>query len=99
MRWMKPKINMSNTIQCVLVSGVAGNDTDGYCVKTQYLHRGNWVEVLFNGQTKTILPSKDQVVYRLHHDTVVWSDLPDIPEEKYVSAAIRINEVLHNAGH
>jgi hypothetical protein len=32
------------------------------------------------------------------HDTFNWSDLPDIPEGKYISSAIEINENLHNSG-
>jgi type I restriction-modification system DNA methylase subunit len=92
------KINTSKKIKCVLISGVAGNDTDGYIVKNQYLANGKWKEVLFNGKTKNILLSKDQVKYILEHDTFEWSDLPDLPEGKYIDSALGINEILHNAG-
>jgi len=92
------KINKSKTIKCILISGVAGNDTDGYIVKNQYLKNGIWEDVLFNGKDKNILLSKEQALYIIHHDTVDWTDLPDIPEEKYISSAIEINEILHNAG-
>jgi type I restriction enzyme M protein len=92
------KINQSKKIKCVLISGVAGNDTDGYIVKNEYLKKGRWKEVLFNGKTKNILLSKGQVQYILEHDTFEWSDLPDLPEEKYTDSALEINEILHNAG-
>ncbi len=92
------KINTSSKIKCILISGVAGNDTDGYIVKNQYLQNDEWVDVLFNGRTKNILLSKDQAVYILQHDTFEWSDLPDITEDKYISSAIDINENLHNSG-
>ncbi len=92
------KINLSKDIKCILISGVAGNDTDGYIVKNQYLKDGKWIEVLFNGKTKNILLSKEQAVYILEHDTFKWSDLPDIPEGKYISSAIDINKNLHNSG-
>ena len=92
------KINSNQDIKCILISGVAGNETDGYIVKNQYFKNGKWVEVLFNGKTKNILLSKEQAIYILKHDTFQWSDLPDIPEEKYISSAIDINENLHNSG-
>jgi len=92
------KLNKSNKIKCVLISGVAGNDTDGYIVKNQYLKDEKWQEVLFNGKTKNILLSKAQIQYILNHDIFEWSDLPDLPEEKYISAALYVNETLHNAG-
>ena len=92
------KINSSSDINCILISGVAGNDTDGYIVKNQYLQKGKWVNVLFNGKTKNILLSKEQATYILEHDTFKWLDLPDIPEGKYISSAIGINDNLHNSG-
>lgn len=92
------KINQSKRVKCVLISGVAGNDTDGYIVKNQYLKNGKWQNVLFNGKTKNILLSKKQVNYILEHDTINWQEFPDLPEEKYISAALDINEILHNAG-
>ncbi len=92
------KINKSAKVKCILISGVAGNDTDGYIVKNQYLKNDKWVDVLFNGKTKNILLSKGQATYMLECDTFEWSDLPDIPEDKYISAAIDINETLHQSG-
>jgi type I restriction-modification system DNA methylase subunit len=92
------KINSSQDIKCILISGVAGNDTDGYIVKNQYFKEGKWIEVLFNGKTKNILLSKEQATYILEHDTFNWSDLPDTPEGKYISSAIDINDNLHNSG-
>jgi type I restriction enzyme M protein len=92
------KINSSKDIRCILISGVAGNDTDGYIVKNQYLQNGQWVDILFNGNTKNILLSKEQAIYILEHDTFNWSDLPDIPEGKYIDSAIYINDILHNSG-
>jgi type I restriction-modification system DNA methylase subunit len=92
------KINKSKKVKCVLISGVAGNETDGYIVRNQYLKNGKWHDVLFNEQYKNILLSKSQALYILHNETFKWTDLPDIPEEKYISSAIEINEILHNAG-
>lgn len=92
------KINKSKKIKCVIISGVAGNDIDGYIVRNQYLKDGVWTDILFNGEHKNILLSKSQALFILNNETFEWSDLPDIPEEKYISSAIEINEILHNAG-
>lgn len=40
------KINKSKKIKCVLISGVAGNDTDDYIVKNQYLKNEKWEDVI-----------------------------------------------------
>ncbi len=92
------KINKSKKIKCILISGVAGNDTDGYIVRNQYLKNGIWNDVLFNGKEKNILLSKEQVAYLISNETFDWNEFPDLPEEKYISSAIDINEILHNAG-
>jgi type I restriction enzyme M protein len=57
------KINQSKKINCVIVSGIAGNDTDGFTVVNQYLHNGSWETILFNGKAKDTLLSKDQAQY------------------------------------
>lgn len=92
------KINKSRKIKCVLISGVAGNDTDGYRVINQFLREGKWETILFNGKPKDTLLSKEQAQYVLRNKTANYNELPDFPEEKYLSSAERINEVLHNAG-
>jgi len=92
------KINKSKKIKCVIISGIAGNDTDGYTIINQYLHNGKWETILFNGKTKDTLLSKEQVNYLLTHKTPNWQEFPDFPEEKYLSSAEIINEILHNSG-
>ena len=93
------KINKSKKVKCVLISGVAGNDTDGYIVKNQYLKNGKWEDVLLEkGKIKNILLSKKQALYILQNDKPEWSEFPDLPEEKYIDSALEINEILHNAG-
>ena len=93
------KINASKEIKCVLISGVAGNDTDGYIVRNQYFKNGKWEDVLLGeGKIKNILLSKEQAQYILEHDKPEWKEFPDLPEEKYIDSALEINEILHNAG-
>lgn len=92
------KINESSKIKCVIASGVAGNDVDGYKVVNKYLKNGKWETILFNGKIKNILLSKEQVKYILKNNVIDYKEFPDLPEAKYISAAEEINEILHNAG-
>jgi len=92
------KINKSKKIKCIIITGLAGNDTDGYTIKNQYLHNGEWETILFNGKPKDTLLSKEQTIYLLDNKTPNWQEFPDFPEEKYLSSAETINEILHNAG-
>lgn len=92
------KINKSKKINCIIITGVAGNDTDGYTVINQYLHEKEWKTILFNGKAKDTLLSKEQTIYLLNNKTPNWQEFPDFPEEKYLSSAETINEILHNAG-
>lgn len=92
------KINKSKKINCILISGVAGNDTDGFSVINQYLKNGKWETILFNGNIKDTLLSKTQAEYIIKNKTIDYREFPDFPEEKYLSSAEKINEILHNAG-
>ncbi len=92
------KINKSKKIKCIIATGIAGNDTDGYTIINQYLHNRKWETILFNGKAKDTLLSKEQVNYLLTNKTPNWQEFPDFPEEKYLSSADKINDILHNAG-
>ena len=92
------KINTSNKIKCVVATGIAGNDTDGYTIINQYLQNNKWETILFNGRSKDTLLSKEQINYLLFNKTPNWQEFPDFPEEKYLSSAENINKILHNAG-
>ena len=102
------KINKSKKVKCVLISGVAGNDSDGYVVKNQILINSSWKTVLFEeNKVKNILLSKDQIKFIFNDkkkeisekkNRVLYKNLPDIPEKKYIEVAENINEILHNAG-
>lgn len=91
------KINESPHIKAVLISGVAGNDSDGYIVSSQYLKDGVWRTVLINGHEKTSLLSKREVLEIVRSDNPEFSDFAELSEEKFLTAAEKINEILHLA--
>lgn len=92
------KINQSKNLKCILISGVAGNDSDGFNVENKYFKNGKWETVLFNGRTKNTLLSKEQAKYIIKNKTINYKEFPDFPEKKYLSSAEKINDILHNAG-
>lgn len=102
------KINKSKTIKAVIISGVAGNDSDGYIVRNQILINSSWKTIMFEeSKIKNILLSKEQIKFIFDNtekeiikkkESVLYKNLPDTPEEKYIEVAENINEILHNAG-
>jgi len=92
------KINKGDDIKSLIISGIAGNDTDGFIVINQYLNKNKWETILFNNKTKNILLSKEQARYILDNKTINYQDFPDIPEKKFIEVGIEINEILHTNG-
>ncbi len=92
------KLNQSAKIKCILISGVAGNDIDGFTVQSEYLTEKGWKKVLFNNEPKDTLLSKKQAQYLIDNKTPEWREFPDFPENKYLQSAEDINEILGAAG-
>lgn len=92
------KLNKSKKIKCLLISGIAGNNDDGFIVENQFLRNGTWEIILFNGKRKDTLLAKKQINYILENNDNEYKDLPDLPVEKYLASAEEINEILHEAG-
>lgn len=92
------KLNKSIKLNCPIITGVAGNDIDGFTVHSEYLTDNGWEPVLFNNKPKDTLLSKQQAQYLIKNKTPNWNEFPDFPEEKYFQSAEDINEILHTAG-
>lgn len=89
------KINTSDTVKCLFISAIAGNDNDGYLISNQYLHNGVWTEIVKNGYEKTSLLSREEIENILSTDTPVIDDRIEFSEEKYLKTAQSVNETLH----
>ncbi len=95
------KINKSKKIKSLIISGIAGNNDDGFIIENQFFRNESWESILFNDNKKNTLLSKKQAQYILKYSDNNYKDLPDLPdlpEEKYIAAAEEINEILHDAG-
>ncbi|MFN4085954.1 MAG: class I SAM-dependent DNA methyltransferase [Spirosomataceae bacterium] len=90
-------INRSSLIQAFIVSGVAGNDIDGYLIKTAIIHRNGTTQIVqYNSNSITGLLSPDQAKYLFDNSTNLLNEL--VSDEKILlSIAEKINEELHSA--
>jgi len=90
------EINKSSIIKTPIVSGVAGNDEDGYIVKSAFLVKKTYKVITYNKKEITSLVSKELARELLAVGTATLSDLT-INEKYLLSIAEKINEVLHSA--
>ena len=81
-------------MQAVLVTGVAGNDDEGYLITNRYLHQGNFEDVTNNGEALTGLLSPQTILRIITEDTADLEDLP-IEEEVFLATAQAVNRDLH----
>ena len=88
------KLNEGALRKVRIVSGVAGNDDDGYIVRSQLLIDETWHNVSINGIATTGLLSPDECQKLLDREQPNLDD-PPINEILFVTTAERINEILH----
>lgn len=88
------KINQSNKIKVLFITGIAGNDDEGYISKSQFYQNGKWEDVTENDIELTGLLSKKQVEDILEQKTAHLKDV-EITEEEFLETAENINEILH----
>ena len=88
------KINNSKQIKVLFITGIAGNQKDGFIAKSEYFNGKNWQEIKENNIALTGLLSKQQV------DTILSLKDPsirdvEITEEEFMKVAETINNTLH----
>ncbi len=88
-------INKEDTVEAVLISGVAGNDADKYLVQNEFLDNGIFKEVKINSEPTSALLSRDIVERLLERESADIQDFP-IDEEYFLSKAESINQILHD---
>lgn len=92
------KINATKgQYKVLLATGVAGNEEAGYLMRTAIRLDGKWVTVTINKQEATGLLSPNDVDVLLKDG---GSDVHEFapPQWLFISAAERINEILHTGG-
>lgn len=88
-------INNSRHIKVRIISGLAGNDSDGYIITSKYLLNGKWKTIISNGKELTSLVSPKMARYLIDNNTNIIEELP-IDEKFFLTTAEKINVILHN---
>ncbi|MDH5482872.1 MAG: SAM-dependent methyltransferase [Candidatus Bathyarchaeota archaeon] len=87
-------INRSQTIRAIVVSGVAGNEYDGYITRSAFFDGNEFRPITINGREVSGLLQKEIAKKIARENT---PDLEDVPIDKtlFLSKAEKINEILH----
>lgn len=88
------KINKSSYIKCLFITGIAGNNEEGYIAKSQYYKDGKWESITENSIEVTSLLSDKQIENILRTQSPHIEDV-EITEDEFLEAAENINEILH----
>lgn len=88
------KINQSNLLKASFISGVAGNDADGYAVKNKFRENGLFKLITLNDKEMTGLLSPEIAKRILSAQSASLKDIP-IDQAFFMQKAKRINEILH----
>ncbi|OHA46987.1 MAG: hypothetical protein A2541_01035 [Candidatus Taylorbacteria bacterium RIFOXYD2_FULL_36_9] len=88
------KINKSNRIKVLFITGIAGNFEEGYIAKSQYFKNGKWEDIKENDENITSFLSKQQIENILEKNDANLKDV-EITEEEFLETAENINEILH----
>jgi type I restriction enzyme M protein len=87
-------LNKGNVLRALFVSGVAGNDVDGYIIKNKFLEKDGFRPIILNDKEMTGLLSPEITKRILSSNSAVVKDMP-IDQAFFMQKAARINEILH----
>jgi hypothetical protein len=88
------RINHSRSIRARIISGVAGNATDGFLVKSKLLKNGTFQQITINGKEITSFVSPPIAKLLLEQNAPEIADLP-VDESIFLRSAEEINKILH----
>lgn len=88
------KINRSSMVKAVFVSGVAGNPSDGYLIRTRYTGNGRPKPITINDKEISALITPDIAKTVLLNGSPTIADIP-INESLFLAKAEKINQYLH----
>jgi len=88
------KINQSQTLKTYIISGVAGNETDTYVIRSKFLVGSDFKPITLNGKEITGLVSTEMARAILTSNNPDLKDVP-IDENLFIRKAQEINRILH----
>lgn len=90
-------IEAGGALRAPIISGVAGNDTTGYEVRTRLLVGDEYKPVTINGSEATGLPDPKTVAHLIDSGDPDIADFV-IDETLFLKSAEEINRILHDGG-
>jgi len=88
------RLNQSSILKTMFISGVAGNDLDGYIIRNRYLENGAFKPIFLNDKEMTGLLSQEIARRVLNVKSSMLKDIP-VDQAFFMQKADRINEILH----
>jgi type I restriction-modification system DNA methylase subunit len=88
------KVNKSTHIKAIFITGIAGNDQEGYIASSQFLHNGSWKTITENEAEVTGLLSVSEIKKILLTNNPALKDV-EISEKEFLKTAEEINGILH----
>ncbi len=88
-------LNKDKHVKAIFITGIAGNDLEGFVAKSKYLEAGKWKVITENEFEVTGLLSKNQVDKILETKKSSIHDF-EIDEKEFLQAAENINQILHD---
>lgn len=88
------RLNQSQSLKTLFVSGIAGNDTDGYIVINKFLEHGIFKPIALNEKEMTGLLSPEIAKRVMETESAELKDVP-IDQAYFLQKADHINEILH----
>lgn len=87
-------INKGKSGKALFITGIAGNDEEGFIGKSQFFNLRQWETITENEIEITSIISKKQVEKILENSDAKLKDV-EISDSEFIQAAKRINEILH----
>lgn len=88
------RINKSSTVKALFITGVAGNDKEGFISKSQFFKDNKWETITENEIEVTSLLSKNQIEEILRTNAPHIKEV-EISDQEFLKVAEEINGILH----
>ncbi len=89
------KINQSKKIKALFITGVAGNEEEGYISESYYYNGKDWELIKENEIEITSILSPQHTEKILQNKSALIEDV-EISENEFLRTAIEINQILHD---
>lgn len=90
-------VNQSNLVKAPFITGIAGNNEEGFIAVSEFLKNEKWERITENGVEITGLLSRDQIDKIMSENTPNLKDI-EINEREFLRTAEEINGILHEGG-